>query len=142
MSVRTRFAPSPTGYLHVGGARTALFNWLFARKKAANLFSALKTPTKSGTPPRPCKPFTTDCGGLDLDWDEGPDKGGRFRPVSAKPKEGNLSNATSRDLEAGGTSMRMRERSASVLRAKPWWSKISSAVASNSTCQIRPRIPT
>ncbi|MGA7879753.1 MAG: glutamate--tRNA ligase family protein, partial [Terrimicrobiaceae bacterium] len=32
MSVRTRFAPSPTGYLHVGGARTALFNWLFARK--------------------------------------------------------------------------------------------------------------
>ena len=32
MTVRTRFAPSPTGYLHVGGARTALFNWLFARK--------------------------------------------------------------------------------------------------------------
>ena len=32
MSVRTRFAPSPTGFLHVGGARTALFNWLFARK--------------------------------------------------------------------------------------------------------------
>ena len=33
MAVRTRFAPSPTGYLHVGGARTALFNWLFARKR-------------------------------------------------------------------------------------------------------------
>ena len=33
MSVRVRFAPSPTGYLHVGGARTALFNWLFARNK-------------------------------------------------------------------------------------------------------------
>nr|WP_257227070.1 glutamate--tRNA ligase family protein [Candidatus Akkermansia timonensis] len=37
--VRTRFAPSPTGYLHIGGARTALFNWLFARKMGGHLHS-------------------------------------------------------------------------------------------------------
>lgn len=40
--VRTRFAPSPTGYLHIGGARTALFNWLFARKMGELSSSALK----------------------------------------------------------------------------------------------------
>jgi Glutamyl- and glutaminyl-tRNA synthetases len=36
--IRTRFAPSPTGFLHIGGARTALFSWLFARTTAVNLF--------------------------------------------------------------------------------------------------------
>lgn len=40
--VRVRFAPSPTGNLHVGGARTCLFNWLFARSQGANWFCVLK----------------------------------------------------------------------------------------------------
>ena len=42
--IRVRFAPSPTGYLHIGGARTALFNWLFARKNGGKLVCALKIP--------------------------------------------------------------------------------------------------
>ena len=46
---RVRFAPSPTGYLHVGGARTALFNWLFARHEGGTLLFALRIRTSSGT---------------------------------------------------------------------------------------------
>ncbi len=42
MTLTTRFAPSPTGYLHVGGARTALYSWLYAKKMAVILFFALK----------------------------------------------------------------------------------------------------
>lgn len=42
--IRVRFAPSPTGYLHIGGARTALFNWLFAAKTAVSWYCALKIP--------------------------------------------------------------------------------------------------
>jgi Glutamyl- and glutaminyl-tRNA synthetases len=44
--VRVRFAPSPTGYLHIGGARTALFNWLFAKNTTENLFFALRILTQ------------------------------------------------------------------------------------------------
>ncbi|XBD73140.1 glutamate--tRNA ligase family protein [Akkermansia sp. JRP_AM1] len=51
--VRTRFAPSPTGYLHIGGARTALFNWLFARKMGAPSFSALRIRTTPATRRKP-----------------------------------------------------------------------------------------
>ncbi|MEA3247737.1 MAG: glutamate--tRNA ligase family protein, partial [Gemmatimonadota bacterium] len=47
MSVRVRFAPSPTGYLHVGGARTALFNWLFARKHAGQFLLRIEDTDKA-----------------------------------------------------------------------------------------------
>jgi hypothetical protein len=52
-TIVTRFAPSPTGYLHVGGARTALFNWLLARNPAANSSCASKTPTRPAPLSRP-----------------------------------------------------------------------------------------
>ncbi len=45
--VRTRFAPSPTGYMHVGNLRTALYTWLIARSMTARLFSASRTPTRA-----------------------------------------------------------------------------------------------
>ena len=54
MTVRTRFAPSPTGYLHIGGVRTALFNWLFARRHGGSSSSASTTPTGRGTSRRRC----------------------------------------------------------------------------------------
>ena len=56
---RVRFAPSPTGYLHVGGARTALFNWLFARHEGGTLVCALKIPTSSATGPSLSRAFWT-----------------------------------------------------------------------------------
>lgn len=80
MSVRTRFAPSPTGYLHVGGARTALFNWLFARKHGGKFILRIEdTDAKRNT----AEAYDVIYDGLrwlGLDWDEGPQVGGDFGP--------------------------------------------------------------
>jgi len=80
MSVRTRFAPSPTGYLHVGGARTALFNWLFARKHGGTFVLRIEdTDEKRNTAPA-MQAIYDGMSWLGLDWDEGPDKGGSTGP--------------------------------------------------------------
>jgi glutamyl-tRNA synthetase len=80
MSVRTRFAPSPTGYLHVGGARTALFNWLFARKHGGTFILRVEdTDAKRNTD----EAYSVIYQGLrwmGLDWDEGPEVGGDYGP--------------------------------------------------------------
>ena len=72
--VRTRFAPSPTGYLHIGGARTALFNWLFARKMGGTFILRIED-TEEAT-----RAIFTGMEWLGLDWDEGPMKGGDCGP--------------------------------------------------------------
>ena len=69
--VRVRFAPSPTGYLHIGGVRTALFNWLFARRHGGSSSCASTTPTRSATSPRRCAPILDGFRWLGIDWDEG-----------------------------------------------------------------------
>lgn len=56
--VRTRFAPSPTGYMHIGNLRTALYGYLYAMKEGAILFSASKIRTASATSMAPCRSFT------------------------------------------------------------------------------------
>ena len=61
--VRTRFAPSPTGYLHIGGVRTALFNWLFARRHGGQFCCGSTTPTRSATSTRPWPRFCTALNG-------------------------------------------------------------------------------
>jgi len=78
--VRVRFAPSPTGPLHVGGARTALFNWLFARKHDGTFVLRIED-----TDLKRCRRewealIFEDLRWLGLDWDEGPDVGGPFGP--------------------------------------------------------------
>ena len=87
MSVRTRFAPSPTGYLHVGGARTALFNWLFARKNGGKFVLRIEDTDEKRNTPEAMQAIYEGLKWLDLDWDEGPDKGGRFRPLFSKPEK-------------------------------------------------------
>ena len=78
--VRTRFAPSPTGYMHVGGVRTALFAWLVARQASGRFVLRIEDTDKarevSGS-----EQHIMDClSWLGLEWDEGPDKGGEFAP--------------------------------------------------------------
>lgn len=80
MSVRTRFAPSPTGYLHVGGARTALFNWLFARKHGGTFILRIEDTDEKRNTAEAVQAIYDGMTWLGLDWDEGPDKGGDFGP--------------------------------------------------------------
>ena len=80
MTVRVRFAPSPTGYLHIGGARTALFNWLFARKHGGQFILRIEDTDQKRTVPGAIEAIMDGLRWLGLDWDEGPDIGGDFGP--------------------------------------------------------------
>lgn len=78
--VRVRFAPSPTGYLHVGGARTALFNWLFARRAGGVFVLRIEDTDKSREKEAAVQIIYDGLRWLGLEWDEGGDKGGPFGP--------------------------------------------------------------
>ncbi|MBW8000783.1 MAG: glutamate--tRNA ligase [Planctomycetes bacterium] len=68
----TRFAPSPTGYLHVGGARTALFNWLYAKKTGGIFILRIEDTDLSRNTPTAMQQVMADLKWLGIDWDEGP----------------------------------------------------------------------
>ncbi len=80
MTVRTRFAPSPTGYLHVGGARTALFNWLFARHHGGTFVLRVEDTDEARNTDAARQAIFDGMRWLGLDWDEGPNQGGGFGP--------------------------------------------------------------
>jgi len=71
-AVRVRFAPSPTGYLHVGGARTALFNWLFARKHRGTMILRIEDTDAERNKPELVEGIVEGLQWLGVDWDEGP----------------------------------------------------------------------
>ncbi|MGD2124983.1 MAG: glutamate--tRNA ligase, partial [Desulfobacteraceae bacterium] len=70
--VVTRFPPSPTGYLHIGGARTALFNWLFARQKKGKFILRIEDTDKDRSTEEATNAILESLAWLGLDWDEGP----------------------------------------------------------------------
>lgn len=78
--VRVRFAPSPTGHLHVGGARTALFNWLFARHHGGVFILRIEDTDLERNRPEAIEGILDSLRWLGLDWDEGPEKGGPYGP--------------------------------------------------------------
>lgn len=80
MKVRTRFAPSPTGYLHVGGVRTALFAWLLARQNNGQFILRLEDTDKKREVEGSAKHIEDSLHWLGIEWDEGPDKDGAFGP--------------------------------------------------------------
>ena len=71
--VRVRFAPSPTGQLHIGNVRTALFNWLFARQKGGTFILRIEDTDVERSEARYETQLLEDLKWLGLDWDEGPD---------------------------------------------------------------------
>jgi len=75
-----RFAPSPTGHLHVGNARTALFNWLFARQKGGRMVLRIEDTDLDRSEARYEDQLIADLKWLGLDWDEGTDEGGAYGP--------------------------------------------------------------
>lgn len=89
MSVRTRFAPSPTGYLHVGGARTALFNWLFARKLGGTFVLRVEDTDEARNTEEARAAIFDGMKWLGLTWDEGPDIGGDFGPYNQSERKAN-----------------------------------------------------
>src|SRR5881628_831409 len=70
--VRVRFAPSPTGFLHVGGARTALFNWLFARRHGGTFVLRIEDTDQERSTEGSVRTILEGLGWLGVDWDEGP----------------------------------------------------------------------
>jgi glutamyl-tRNA synthetase len=78
--VRVRFAPSPTGYLHVGGARTALFNWLFARNQGGVFILRIEDTDKVRSTEESTGGILSSLHWLGLEWDEGPGVGGDYEP--------------------------------------------------------------
>ncbi|GAI49576.1 unnamed protein product, partial [marine sediment metagenome] len=79
-SVRVRFAPSPTGYPHVGNIRTALFNWLFARHSGGRFIVRIEDTDVARKVEGAVEAILDGLRWLGLDWDEGPEVGGNYGP--------------------------------------------------------------
>ena len=80
MTVRVRFAPSPTGYLHIGGARTALYNWMFARKHGGQFILRIEDTDQKRSVKGAVGAIVDALHWMGLDWDEGPGVGGPHAP--------------------------------------------------------------
>ena len=82
MTTRVRFAPSPTGYLHIGGVRTALFNWLWARKTGGAFVLRIEDTDQERSTPESLQIILDSMTWLGLTWDEGPGVGGARGPYT------------------------------------------------------------
>src|SRR4029077_3363629 len=80
MSIRTRFAPSPTGYLHIGGVRTALFNGLLARRLGGKFVLRIDDTDAERNRAEALQPILDGFRWLGINWDEGPEVGGPHGP--------------------------------------------------------------
>jgi len=101
MTVRTRFAPSPTGYMHIGGMRTALFNWLWARKNRGQFILRIDDTDQQRNIDEALEPILAAFRWLGLDWDEGPDVGGPHGPYFQSQRRATYDAALNRLLESG-----------------------------------------
>ncbi len=99
--VRVRFAPSPTGSLHIGNARTALFNWLFARKENGCLILRIEDTDRERSRPEFEAAILEDLTWLGLRWDEGPDVGGSAGPYRQSERLATYRAAVDRLREEG-----------------------------------------
>ncbi|MFH1219640.1 MAG: glutamate--tRNA ligase [Candidatus Eisenbacteria bacterium] len=98
---RVRFAPSPTGFLHVGGARTALFNWLFARHAGGTFVLRLEDTDVARSYAEAEHDLVADLRWLGLDWDEGPDRGGPWGPYRQSERLGVYREVADSIIRAG-----------------------------------------
>ncbi len=99
--VRTRFAPSPTGFLHIGGVRTALYNWLYARRHAGKFVLRIDDTDAERNVEAALAPILRGFRWLGLDWDEGPQVGGDFGPYRQSQKAERYGAAVATLLERG-----------------------------------------
>ena len=100
-TVRTRFAPSPTGYLHIGGVRSALFNWLFARHHGGEFILRIDDTDQQRNVEAALEPILNGFRWLGLDWDEGPKVGGDYGPYFQSERTSLYQEAVEKLLETG-----------------------------------------
>lgn len=101
MKVRTRFAPSPTGYLHVGGIRTALFAWLVARQASGTFILRFEDTDKKREVEGAREHLIKSLKTLGLDYDEGPDIGGPFAPYTQSERLESYKKWAQKLIDAG-----------------------------------------
>ena len=105
MTVRVRFAPSPTGHLHVGGARTAIFNWLFARRHGGKFIIRVEDTDQARSTRESETMVLEDLQWLGLKWDEGPDADGPHTPYRQSERT-DLYGTVAQQLLASGVAYR------------------------------------
>ncbi|MBS0261356.1 MAG: glutamate--tRNA ligase [Planctomycetes bacterium] len=103
--VRTRFAPSPTGYMHIGGMRTALFNWLWARHCGGQFILRIDDTDQARNQEAALRPILQAFRWLGLNWDEGAEIGGPYAPYY-QSQRGALYQEAAQKLEAAGLAYR------------------------------------
>ena len=128
--IRVRFAPSPTGYLHIGGARTALFNWLFARKNGGKLVLRIEDTDTERLKEDSVSQILTSLKWLGLNWDEGPEVGGEVGPYFQSERLPLYKEVAQRYLT------RARHTTASALR-RIWKRSAKNSVRLNSRSVMR-----
>ena len=101
MTIRTRFAPSPTGYLHIGGVRTALFNWLLAKQAGGQFILRIDDTDTRRNLEDTLQPILDGFSWLGLDWDEGPEVGGPHTPYFQSQRLEHYQAAAKRLLASG-----------------------------------------
>lgn len=99
--VRVRFAPSPTGYLHIGGARTALFNLFFARQNNGKMILRIEDTDTERLKDDSVKQIIDSLKWLGIDWDEGSEKGGRFGPYFQSQRQPFYASAAKALVQSG-----------------------------------------
>ncbi len=98
---RVRFAPSPTGYLHIGGARTALFNWLYAKRHGGKFILRIEDTDQERSTPESVQAILNGLDWLGIDWDEGPRVGGPYPPYTQMEKIGRYSELAEKLVAEG-----------------------------------------
>jgi glutamyl-tRNA synthetase len=99
--VRTRFAPSPTGYLHIGGVRTALFNWLFTRHHGGHFILRIDDTDQGRNVAEALQPILNGLRWMGIDWDEGAEVGGPYGPYYQSQKQDRYREAVQTLLDKG-----------------------------------------
>ncbi|MGV3484162.1 MAG: glutamate--tRNA ligase [Planctomycetaceae bacterium] len=99
--IRTRFAPSPTGYLHIGGVRTAFFNWLLARQSGGKFILRIDDTDQQRNVNEAIAPILEGFRWLGLDWDEGPEVGGPHAPYYQSQRVASHQAAAARLVASG-----------------------------------------
>jgi glutamyl-tRNA synthetase len=115
MSMRVRFAPSPTGVLHIGGARTALYNWLLARGSSGTFVLRIEDTDRERSTPENVEQILDALRWLELDWDEGPISQAERRPEHSAAIERLLESGAAYEDE-GATRLRVPDEGETVVR--------------------------